>query len=87
MQQISKADYQAWRHHPVTKEFLQYLRDYRSSLHNELLERWEAGTLVGDSLIEQEIRGRSLILKEIGELEFEAMEQFYGSEVTEDGNS
>lgn len=66
----------------MTKEVLKFLNDYRESLLKETLDRFEKGTLICND--EREIRGRVLTLKEIDGLEFESMEQFYGSEVTED---
>lgn len=72
---IRLEDFQQWRHHPVSKVVLQFLRDYRESMHRELLERWTAGSLVLAD--ESEMRGRSATLQEFAELQFESMLNFY----------
>lgn len=85
-------EYQAWRHHPVTKMFLAYLSDFRTSLIEEMLRRWAAEKLQLSH--EHEIRGRVEILDEMATLKFETIVEFYqkpeeanAAEVTQDGNS
>jgi hypothetical protein len=72
---ISEADFQVWKHHPVSKLYLKYLGDYRAALLRELLERWEAGSLVLDT--EKEIRGRTMTLADLVELKFASIQTFY----------
>ena len=36
---MSKEEYQQWKDHPLTKQFHQYLRDYRQTL----MAKWAAG--------------------------------------------
>jgi hypothetical protein len=72
---ITEADFQVWKHHPVSKVYLQYLADYRSMLLRELLERWEAGALTLET--EKEIRGRTLTLADLVELRFASIQKFY----------
>ena len=72
---IEEAEYKAWRHHPVTRLVLQYLEDYRAALVKEAVGRWESGKLVLTD--EHELRGRILVVREIGELPFSAIEEFY----------
>lgn len=72
---IRLEDFQQWRHHPVSKVVLQFLRDYREVMHRELLERWTANSLTLSD--EHEMRGRSATLQEFAELQFESMLNFY----------
>jgi hypothetical protein len=78
---ISVEDYNLWRHHPVSKIFLKYLSDYADALEREGLERWRAGTI--RLVDEQEMRGRVLTIREMSELQFEAISVFYGGERAE----
>jgi hypothetical protein len=72
---ISEGDFQVWKHHPVSKLYLQYLADYRTMLLRDLLARWEAGALTLET--EKEIRGRTITLAELVELKFASIETFY----------
>lgn len=75
---IVESDYQAWRHHPVTRLLLQYIADYRDVLVRETITRWEGGGLVLAD--EHEMRARVMILKELGELPWSAIQEFYQME-------
>lgn len=78
---LTKDDFQVWKHHPVSKLYLKYLGDYRAMLLRELLERWEAGALTLDT--EKEIRGRTLTLADLVDLQFASIEKFYSEEENE----
>lgn len=78
---ISESDYQLWRHHPVSKVFLQYIQDYRDTLKREAVDRWESGAL--KLVDEQEMRGRVLVCSEMADLSFESIRSFYEGEKTE----
>lgn len=87
---LKEPDFQEWRHHPVTKVFLQYLADYRQTLRNVHLAEWEAGK--DDRTRELEMRGRIGTLGELTELSFTDIATFYseqedGSETGQNGNS
>lgn len=75
---LSEADFQVWKHHPVSKLYLKYLADYRSMLLKELIERWEAGALTLET--EKEIRGRTMTLADLVELQFASVKKFYQTE-------
>ena len=72
---LTDADFNVWKHHPVSKVYLKYLADYRTMLLRDLLARWESGALVLDT--EKEIRGRTMTLAELGELQFASIQKFY----------
>lgn len=76
--QIAEQDFLSWKHNPVSKVVLQYLLDYRKSLHVELLARFENNTLL--EKVEQEIRGRCLTLAELSDLQFASIQEFYKEE-------
>lgn len=78
---LTEADFNVWKHHPVSKLYLRYLGDYRAMLIRELLERWEAGTLQLDT--EKEIRGRTMTLADLTELQFASIQKFYSEEKDE----
>ena len=69
---IVKEQYQEWRHHPVTKVFLQFLRDKQSHFKAVAVESWIDGNAFSDV-----VRGQIVEMGEIAELPFEAIEAFY----------
>lgn len=79
--QITEQDFLGWKHNPVSKVVLQYLADYRQILLREVIGRFEQGTLLERT--EQEIRGRCLTLKDLSELQFGSIQNFYREEDTE----
>lgn len=83
LQGILEPDYQSWRHHPVTRLLLQYFADQRAMLIKEAVGRWETGALT--LIDEHELRARSLVLKELDDLPFAAIVDFYGEAGDEDG--
>lgn len=78
MNGLVKGDFDSWKHHPVSKVYLKFLEDYRTSLLNELITSFEAGVLIEKD--EKEIRGRTLILKDLIDLQFSNIQAFYGVE-------
>lgn len=66
--------YQLWKEHPQTKEFHQYLIDYRA----QLMDRWAQGGLVGnDSLM---AIARAQMADEIVNLDDNSISEFYRSQ-------
>ena len=81
---ITQPDYQAWRHHPCSQMFLQYLRDYRHSLLVNLVAKWEADEV--SLALDTEVKGRVKTLSELAELPFDAILLFYQpAEETDEG--
>jgi len=74
---LTEAEWNTWKHHPVTKVFRQFLADFRASLHGTLLQEWESGSLIGKEARELEMRGRCLVLSELTDPQFAALVQFY----------
>lgn len=77
VRELSKEAYLQWKHHPVTKAFHQFLRDFRLRLLDQHSQRWQANELLaGDG--ETEARTRVNMYEEIVTLEPEHILQFYG---------
>ena len=73
---ISREEYQEWRHHPVSKVFLQFLKDKQEFLKAAALDQWVNGS-ESFANCNSTIRGQVIELGEIAELPFEAMDAFY----------
>lgn len=72
---ITEADFQSWKHNPVTKMFVRYLGDYAEALERDHLLRWKTGAL--NEKIEYEAAGRQASLTELAVLEFSHVYAFY----------
>ena len=75
---ITEADFQSWKHNPVTKMFKQYLRHYADELQNMHLARWKAGETEQGK--EDESVGRIGACEDMIGLEFKDVYEFYNSE-------
>jgi hypothetical protein len=76
---VTKEQFNLWKHDPVSRVFLAFLKDKREFLINRVSEMWVDGAEVPPA-----IRGQVIELGEIAELQFEAIESFYKTE-EEDG--
>jgi hypothetical protein len=76
---ISREEYQEWRHHPVSKIFLQFMRDKQAFLKAAALEQWVDGS-ESFANCNQTIRGQIIELGEMSECPFEAISEFYKQE-------
>lgn len=72
---LSGSLYGAWRAHPMTVFFRQFLTDYAEKLTAEAMERWKAGK--HDAVIENYTRGIVNALEEIAICEWSVIEAFY----------
>jgi hypothetical protein len=72
---ISKSEFAAWRHHPVTKVYRKFMLDFRADLIATASELWLDRPL--DQANDHEMRYRAKTLKEMAELPFEAIVNFY----------
>lgn len=68
---MNKEDYLLWAEHPQTKQFHQYLKDYRANL----MERWAQGALSGDDSLMAIARAQ--MADEIVNLDGDAISEFY----------
>lgn len=64
-----------WRHHPVSKVFLQWVSDYADQLERASMAQWlSGGSLEGMG----ERRGRILACRETATAGIDAIRKFYG---------
>ena len=75
---LSAAEFQMWRHHPVSKVILRFLERYRRASQELLLRGWQTGSL--RLVDEQEARGRWLAIEDILNLEWESIRAFYDAD-------
>lgn len=78
IQGITEADFNSWKHNPVTKVFRQYLLHFAGSLEEGHLLRWKSGAMEQGK--EDECVGRVLTLNEMVLLEFQDIVEFYDVE-------
>lgn len=82
---VNKPDFQAWRHHPVSKALWRYLQDYRDQLRQEFLGEATGSEVTGYR--QGEFGGRIKTADELAEIQFEAIAAFYGLEEGEDDDA
>lgn len=68
-QDLTEDNFGAWRRHPATKAFMQYLDDYAIKLADGHMNRWLSGETEPEK--EAEAVGRVLTLREIIALEYQ----------------
>lgn len=72
---ITPEGFAFWRHHPVSKVVLQFMRDRAAMLEQEMLLRWRnKASHLGE---ENEALGRVVELEELAELSFDNLVAFY----------
>ena len=64
-----------WRHHPVSRVWLQWVNDYADALEKRVTAEWLSGKPL-ESM--SEARGRILACREMAASGVEAIRQFYG---------
>lgn len=79
---ISKHDLQSWRHHPVSKVVLRYLKEKREFIERAALDQWISGSIELSNA--QVMRGQIIELAELENLQFEALAMFYEVEKEEE---
>jgi len=66
-----KEEYQLWKEHPQTKQFHQYLVDYRA----QLMDKWAQGALTGNESLMAIARAQ--MADEIVNLDDDSISEFY----------
>ena len=80
---MTKEEYEQWKHHPLTQQFHQFLKDYRQSL----MEQWATGQFsMSETGRNTEMVARAQCLHDLAEMDAEAISQFYSKGVVEDGD-
>ena len=81
---IRDADFQSWKHHPVTKVFLRYVADYRDALRRDQIEKIENAEEPMPPKAQGEYKGRIRTLEELAGIEFGHLVDFYPLEEQEE---
>jgi hypothetical protein len=75
---ITEDDFNAWKHHPVTKIYLRYVLDHEQEMMVQLLEILRsAETTAPDPFVLGTFKGRSIAQREMAGLEFGHIASFY----------
>lgn len=73
--ELTPDQFNLWRHHPVSRVFLQWMRDWADEAEKRSTADWLAGRGVSE-----EARGRILAWREASGAHVEQVRQFYGVE-------
>ena len=71
--ELTPDQFNLWRHHPVSRVFLQWIQDWADRAGDKALALWLEGSPLPD-----EIRGRILACREVSGAHVEQIRQFYG---------
>ena len=74
---IGEAEFNTWKHHPVTRAYLQYLMDWREFIKGAAIEAWEGGNI--SLAVADEARGVANTLRNVAEPDFGEVVKFYES--------
>ena len=75
---MDKEQFQEWKGHPLTVEFLNYLRDNQTVL----MRRWASG-----EPLTPEFQTKALLMGELSSLDWADYATFYGVDVTPEEDS
>jgi hypothetical protein len=78
--EITEADLQQWKHHPVSKVYLQYLADYAQNLAHLQVEMMLTADRPVSDFIQGEFKGRVSSLSEVADPQFASIVKFYTPE-------
>lgn len=74
---ITEADFNSWKHHPVTKVYLRYLSDYEQELMVKLVNILRASEVAPEPFHLGMFNGRSAVAREMATLEYAHIASFY----------
>ena len=75
--QLSDHEFRVWKHHPVSKVVLQFLRDRADSLQAGVVQAWLKQGHLND-VHSLEVRGRMLEGRDVAGLTLMGVRTFYG---------
>lgn len=85
--QITISEFAAWKHHPVTVEFMQYLKDVRLSLQDDLVEgHFTRGSTDETAQLTADAIGRCKLLRDLSAIEYTDILKFYDIDIEEGNN-
>ena len=76
LQDLTPEAFNQWRHHPVTKAFHRWLKDYREMLRQQHVDRWEQGSLL-NAQGEEQARVRCEMSQEMVDLKMASIMRPY----------
>lgn len=82
--EVSEENFAQWKHHPVTKVFLQYLRDYERYLAQLQVAELRASSTAMDPFRQGEFKGRISAVAEMAGLTLSHIVQFYQTDESEE---
>ena len=77
---ITEADFQSWKHHPVTKVFMRYLRDYERQLAERQIAVLRTTDTMPDAFKMGHFNGWIAVVSEVVELSYQNIADFYPAE-------
>ena len=72
---IGEAEFNSWKHHPVTRAYLQFMLDQRADVKDAAVLAWESGKI--SLAVADEMRGVANTLKRNAEPDFDEIVKFY----------
>lgn len=74
---ITEADFNAWKHHPVTKRYLQFLRDFERDTEETLIIKLRSATASPDGFELGQLTGFANAVRDMATLEYVHIAKFY----------
>ncbi len=89
--EMSETEFNQWRHHPVTAEYLRFLADQADNFRAAAADLWELGRLSDSNpdpnVNSSVLRGRMMTLRELHGLKLSDMQDFYRQEEDDEGTT
>lgn len=77
MTDITEADFNTWKHHPVTKFYLQFLKDFERDADETILMSLRSAKTAPDGFELGQITGFANAIRDMATLEFSHIARFY----------
>lgn len=74
---IKQSDFQHWKHHPVTKAYLHFLKEYAEFVRREQVDLLNSATSMPDGFMLGKYTGRFNAFAELSAFEFAHLMNFY----------
>lgn len=84
---ISETNFQQWRHHPVTRLYMHYLRDYERQLAEAQIGKLRSSSSSPDQFTLGTFTGAINAVNEMADPKYESIVAFYQSEEQEDDSA
>lgn len=81
---ITEADFQRWKHHPVTKMWLRFLKDYERQLSEQQIGKLRSSSSSPDQFTLGTFTGAINAVNEMADPKFEFILSFYPTDEQEE---